>query len=209
MAQENTKPRGYIDLILFADAETSGLAFSSDNPARDPATGDTFQAVSFGLIVANAQTLKPIEELYVEIKWNGESKWDKRAEAVHGLSLAHLEEHGVDEEEAVVRIASLILKYWGPESPVCLAGHNVATFDKFFLQELLKKHGIHIKFGSKTIDTNAIGFATFGTHNSDDLFAIVGCPERDPSNHNALTDARNALQAVRTVRQLFSRCIGE
>lgn len=202
------KPRGYIELALFIDAETSGIAFSSEDPTHDPVTGDTYQMVSVGLVVANALTLQPIEKLYVEIKWNGKSKWDKRAEAVHGLSLAHLEEHGVDEEEAVLLIGSLILKYWGPESPVCLGGHNVATFDKFFLNRLLRTHGIVVRFGSKTLDTNALGFGTFGTHNSDDLFAEVGLPDRDPAKHNALIDAENALFTFRTIRQLFSRCIG-
>lgn len=201
------KPRGYIELVLFVDAETSGLSFNGIDPTINPDTGETFQAVSFGLVVASAKTLEPIEKLYVEIKWNGESTWSKEAEKVHGLSLAYLEENGVTEEDAVVEIAELILKYWGPESPVCLGGHNVATFDKFFLDRLLRKHGIAMRFGSKTIDTNAIGFATFGTHNSDDLFSVVGLPDRDPEKHNALTDAENALHAVRTVRQLFTRCI--
>jgi hypothetical protein len=203
------KPRGYIELALFIDAETSGIAFNSDDPSHDPVTGDTYQVVSLGLIVANAHTLKPIEELYVEIKWDGESKWSKEAEGIHGLSLAYLEEHGMDEEEAVVEIATLLLKYWGPDSPVCLGGHNVASFDKFFLRRLLRKHGIDVRFGAKMLDTNSVGFATFATHNSDDLFALVGCPDRDPAKHNALQDARNALTAFRTVRQIFSRCVGE
>lgn len=202
-------PRGYIEYVLFIDAETTGIAFSCDDPSFDPKSGDTFQTVSLGLIVASASTLQPIEELYVEIKWNGTSKWSKQAEAVHGLSLAYLEENGMDEEDAVVAIASLILKYWGPDSPICLGGHNVATFDKFFLRRLLRTHGIEIKLGSKMLDTNSLGFGTFGTHNSDDLFEMVGCAERDPAKHNALQDARNALQAFRTVRALFSRCIGE
>lgn len=201
----NKKPRGYIEFALFVDVETTGIAYGSLDPSYNPTTGDTYQAVSVGLVVTDAATLSIVDELYVEIKWNGESKWSREAEAVHGLSLQYLEEHGVDEEEAVVQIASLILKYWGPESPVCLGGHNVATFDKFFLSRLLSKHGINLRYGSKTIDTNAIGFATFGTHNSDDLFAQVGLPDRDPAHHNALTDARNALTAVRTVRQLFTK----
>lgn len=201
------KPRGYIEKVLFIDAETSGISFNGSDPTFDPVNGDTYQAVSFGLVVASALTLEPIEKLYVEIKWNGESHWSKRAEEVHGLSLAYLEQNGMDEEDAVVEIAGLILKYWGPESPVCIGGHNVATFDKFFLDRLMKKHGIALRFGSKTIDTNAIGFATFGTHNSDDLFAMVGLPERDPAKHNALTDAENALTAVRIIRQLFTRCM--
>ena len=204
-----SKPRGYIDRVLFIDAETSGIAMGQIDPTFNPATGEKYQAVSFGLVVADAATLKPIDQLYVEIKWDGESVWDKRAEAVHGLSLAYLEEHGMDEEDAVVEIVTLILKHWGPDSAVCLGGHNVATFDKFFLSKLLQKHGMPVRYGSKTIDTNAIGFATFGTHNSDDLFEMVGCPARDPAHHNALVDALNALTAVRIIRKLFTQCIGE
>lgn len=207
MTQSNKKPRGYLERILVIDAETSGLSFKGIDPTINPETGETYQAVSFGLIVANAQTLEPIDSLYVEIKWNGESVWSKEAEGVHGLSLAYLEENGVTEEEAVVEIAELIIKHWGPEGVVCLAGHNVATFDRFFLDRLLRKYGIAVRFGSKTIDTNAIGFATFGTHNSDDLFAIVGLPERDPTAHNALVDATNALKAIKRVRELFERCL--
>lgn len=199
------KPRGYIEKALFIDCETSGLAYNNDDPSFDPITNKTYQAVSFALAVVNAQTLDIIEELYVEIKWDGVSVWDKRAQAVHGLSLEHLEENGLDEEDAVVAIASLILKYWGPESPVCLGGHNVATFDKYFLQRLLRKHGIEVRFGSKAIDTNSIGFAVFGTHNSDDLFELVGIV-RDPENHNALDDVRACVKAVKMVRQISKRC---
>jgi hypothetical protein len=197
------KPRGYIDFVLFCDAETSGIAFGSLDPTKG-ADGTTYQAVSFGFVVASARTLEAVEKLYVEIKWNGESAWSKEAEGVHGLSLAYLEENGMVEEDAVVEIASLILKYWGPDSPICLGGHNVGTFDKFFLADLCARHGINLKFGSKTIDTNSIGFATFGTHNSDDLFEMVGLPKRDPAKHNALTDADNARRAVQVVRRLFS-----
>lgn len=200
------KPRGYIEKALFIDCETSGLAYGSDDPSYDPVANKTYQAVSFGLAVVNALTLDVIEELYVEIKWDGVSVWDKRAQAVHGLSLEYLEENGLDEEDAVVAIASLILKYWGPESPVCLGGHNVATFDKYFLQRLLRKHGIEVRFGSKVIDTNSIGFAVFGTHNSDDLFELVGIV-RDPENHNALDDVKACVKSVKMVRQLAKKCL--
>lgn len=201
-----SKPRGYIELVLFIDAETSGLAYGSDDPVYE-ANGGRYQAVSWGLVVANAQTLKPIEKLYVEIKWDGESIWSKEAQKVHGLSPAYLEEHGMTEEEAVIEIAGLILKYWGTDGVVCLGGHNVATFDKFYLRDMLRRHGIEVKFGSKTIDTNAIGFATFETHNSDQLFEAVGLPPRDPAHHNALTDADNARKAVQIIRTMFKQCV--
>jgi DNA polymerase III epsilon subunit-like protein len=201
------KPRGYIEKALFIDCETSGLAYNCDDPSYDPATGQKFQAVSFGLIVVNMNTLRVVEKLYVEIKWDGESVWDKRAQSVHGLSLEYLEDNGLSPEDAVVEIATLIINHWGPDGVVCLGGHNVATFDKWFLQRLLRSQGINIRFGSKTIDTNAIGLATFGTHNSDDLFEAVGLPTRDPERHNALTDAMNCVEVIRVVRSVFNQCL--
>lgn len=201
------KPRGYIERVLFVDVETSGLSFG-DNPVGSPLDGETFQIVSIGLVVASAQTLKAIDELYIEIKWNGTSTWSPGAQKVHGLSMAYLDEHGVEEEEAVALIAGLILKHWGPDSPVCLGGHNVATFDRLFLKDLLNRHGIFVKFGSKTIDTNSIGFATTQDHNSDDLFATFGLTSRDPNQHNALQDAKYALEVVRLVRLLWQKRIG-
>lgn len=201
------KPRGYFEKILVVDSETSGMAFGVDDPSFNPDTGETYQSVSWGLIVANAQTLEPIEEMYVEIKWDGESKWDARAQAVHGLTLEHLEENGLDAEEAVVEIAGLILRHWGPESTVCLAGHNVVTFDMWFLKRLLRSQGIEVKFGNRHIDTNSIGFSVYTTFNSDDLFAQVGCVDRGV--HNALEDARNVLTTLKVTRGLFNNCIGE
>lgn len=203
----NNKPRGFIEKFMVIDCETSGMAFGSDDPSYDPVSGKTYQSVSWGLVVADAFTLEPIEKLYVEIKWNGESEWNASAQSIHGLTLEYLEANGLSEEEAVVEIASLILKHWGPDSPVHLGGHNVATFDLPFLRRLLRSQGLEIKFGNKYIDSNSIGFATFGTHNSDDLFATVGCPDRDPNKHNALTDAENSLQAMRTIKQLFNACL--
>lgn len=202
------KPRGYIEKLLIVDAETSGLAYNEDDPSYDSVTQKEYQAVSWGFVVASAITLKPIEELYVEVKWNGESEWSKEAERVHGLSLKHLEANGVSSEEAALMIGKLILKYWGPDSPVTLCGHNVMTFDAWFLKRQLRRHGLNkIKFGSKNVDTNAIGFAAWQTHNSDDLFAAVGLPERDATKHNSLDDARSCLQVLRVTRGIFQQCL--
>lgn len=204
---QGTKPRGYIEKFLVIDCETSGMAYGTDDPSYDPVTGNQYQSVSWGLIVADAFTLQPIERLYVEIKWDGVSVWDPRAERVHGLSLQYLEDNGMEAEDAVVEIASLILKYWGPDSPVHIGGHNVATFDLFFLRRLLRTHGIEVRFGNKYIDSNSVGFTTFGTHNSDDLFEAVGLHARDPHKHNALTDAENTLTTLRIIKQLFNACL--
>jgi DNA polymerase III epsilon subunit-like protein len=205
----NIKPRGYFEKILVVDVETSGYASGCDDASYDPTTGDTYQIVSIGLIVANAQTLKPIEELYVEVKWDGVSKWNAGAQKVHGLSLEHLEEHGLSSSDAVVEIASLIINHWGPTGNVVLLGHNVATFDIWFLKRLLRSEGLEIRFSNRTIDSNGVGFSVFSTFNSDDLFLQIGCEARDPAKHNALDDAKQSLSVIRTVRALSNTMLGE
>ena len=209
MASPKNKPRGYFQYLLTIDCETTGLNFNSDDPSEG------HQAVSWGVIVTDAETLKPIEELYVEIKWNEESKKQreenkkhgKRAEEIHGLTYDYLEENGVTEEEAVEQIGTLILKYWGPEVSIRTLGHNVHTFDMPFLRSMFRRNGIALKFGNRHYDTNSIGWCTFGTFNSDDLFELVGFDLRD--KHNALDDARMALTAARTIRLVFDKALNE
>lgn len=207
MKTEAKQPRGYFKYTLAADCETSGMAFNSDDPSYNAATGEEYQAVSWGLVVVDTDTLKTVEELYVEIQHDPKYVWNDRAEKVHGLSREHLKKNGVTMEEAVEQIATLILKYWGPESPVCMLGHNVATFDLHFMRRTLRSQGIEVKFANRTVDTNSIGWATLQTYNSDDLFEQVGLVSRDPNNHNALVDAQNALQAVRRIRSIYNHVL--
>lgn len=209
MASPKDKPRGHFDFILAIDCETTGLKFGSDY------ADEGHQAVSWGVVVADAATLKPIEELYVEIKWNQQSKdarkndssFGKRAEEIHGLTYDYLEKNGVDEEEAVALIGSLILKYWGPEVSIRTLGHNVHLFDLFFLRSMFRRHGIELKFGNRHYDTNSVGFVAFNTFNSDDLFEKVGFEAR--GEHNALDDAKMALESARRIRVIFQSALGE
>lgn len=202
------KPRGYFDFVLALDIESSGMAFNSDDPSVDSNTGATYQPVSVGLIVADANTLEPVKELYVEIKHEKPYTWDDRAERVHGLSREYLDKHGMSMEDAVVEICNLIVEYWGPDNSIRLLGHNVATFDLWFLRRLMRTQDIELKFGSRHIDTSSVGFVVFSTYNSDDLFETVGIPPRDPSKHNALDDARYALKSMKIVRNIFEQAIG-
>lgn len=202
-------PRGYFEKILAIDAETSGL-FLDDGDNYDPSTnaktGEFFQSVAWGIVVADFATLKPIEKLYVEIKPNPKALWYAKAEKIHGLSQQYLTTNGITEEDAAIKIASLILKHWGPTNPVHLLGHNVTTFDIFFLRQLMQKFDIDIKFGSRHIDTNSVSLATFGTFNGDDFFEAAGLDARSDI-HNALTDALMALEATRRVRTIFQSVI--
>ena len=198
-------PRGYITRLLALDGETTGLHFNADNPATGDGSNGYFQAVSWGLIVVDATTLQPIEELYLEIQWDGVSNWNDKAQAVHGLSKQYLKENGVTRSEAVEQIANLLITHWGPSSPIHILGHN-PQFDLAFLKSDLRSEGLEIKFGNKMVDTNSIGFAVYNTHNSDDLFETIGIEPR--KDHNALDDARHALQVVQTTRLISTKCFG-
>lgn len=202
------KPKGYYNRVLVADCETSGFFSGQDDPSYNPKTKQEYQAVAWGLIVADADTLQPIDKLYLEIQWNGVSLWDPGAQAIHGLSKQHLQQHGVSEETAVIEIGNLVLKHWGPGvSGINFLGHNVVSFDLPFFKRLMRKFGIELKYSHRHIDTNAIGFATIGTYNSDDLFEAVGMEVR--GHHNALTDAKYALEVVRRVRTLWKNFVEE
>jgi len=213
MATVKDKPRGSFDFLLAMDCETTGLCLNQDSPVENPKTGERHQAVSWGLIVADAATLKPIEKMYVELKWNEKSKkqreanakWGTHAEKIHGLTYEYLEKNGITEEEAVAEIGSMVLKYWGPTVSIRTLGHNVHTFDLMFFRDLFRRQGIELTFGSRHYDTNSIAFATFGTFNSDDFFEQVGFEKR--AEHNALTDAEQALEATRRVRKIFQGAI--
>ena len=205
MSTQDGKPKGYFERILAIDCETTGLAVNRDDPSYDPESGDEYQAISWGLVVADAKTLKPIEKMYIEIQWNGESKWDMRAQEVHGLTKEHLAANGFTEEEAVEAIGTLIMKYWGPNVSIKTLGHNVVSFDIPFLKRLFRRHGINLRFGARHIDTSSIGFVNWGTFISEDLFQMIGFDVR--GDHNALEDALMSLEAARVTTLLFNKCL--
>lgn len=202
----NASARGYFGKILVMDSETSGLNVNHD----DPSVG--YQAVSWGLIVVDANTMKILDELYIEIKWNGEAKWDKKAENIHGLTKEYLEVNGLTEEEAVVEIANFVYKHWPPDSEfssqrsIRCAGHNVSTFDVFFMRQLFRKFELEFRTGNRFIDTSTLGWAVFDCFNSDDAFEMIGVVRKE---HNALEDARASYQLIKTVRTLSKIMIGE
>jgi len=209
MATVKGKPAGYFEILLAMDCETTGLAFNSDDPSQE-ADGRYYQPISWGFIVANAHTLQPIEKLYMEIQWDGKSEWNSRAQGVHGLSKEHLAENGVTEEEAVEVLVNFLIKYFGPNGNIRTLGHNVATFDLWFLKQMLRRHDIDIfRFGNRHVDTSSLGFVNMEVFTSDQLFDQIGLPIRDPSKHNALTDAEYSLESARRMRTIFKIGLGE
>ncbi len=201
-------PKGFFKYILAMDSETTGLNFDE----YDPSIGH--QAVSWGFIVADSVTLEPVEELYLEVKWNDQSLQARKddpdfsvsASAIHGLTFEYLEKNGITEEEAVVQLATLILKYWGPNRKISCLGHNVRSFDIPFLQAMLKRYNVDIPFNSRHCDSHSVGFATIGSYTSDSMFDTMACDERD--NHNALEDAHMSLTSCRRIKTLWTDIVG-
>lgn len=198
------KPKGYFSRLLVMDAETSGIAFDSKDPSFNTKMKRYYQSVSWGLIAVDVETLKPIDELYVEIQYDPKYLWNERAEQVHGLSREYLADKGLPELEAVEEIGSFIYDHFGSEDRVPCAGHNVSSFDIHFMRSLLTPYEIMFETGSRFVDTNSIGFACYGTYNSDDLFDMMGIP-RD--KHNALEDAHASLKVIRNTRLLYDKII--
>jgi oligoribonuclease (3'-5' exoribonuclease) len=206
-------PRGYFGKVLALDCETSGINYNAFG--IDVATG--YQSVSWGFVVADGSTLKPIDELYIEIKYDGVSKWDAGAEKIHGLSQEYLAANGMTNEEAVEEIVNFVVKHWNPDADTssernvrCL-GQNVATFDIWFLIKLFEDAGATelrndiFRTGNRFIDTSSIGYV-MGCYNSDDLFDMVGVHRGD---HNALEDAHASLTAVRTAKKMYNLLLSE
>jgi hypothetical protein len=96
------KPKGYFQFLLGLDCATTGIAFGSFDPSYDSKTKQKYQAISWGFVVANADTLRPVDELYLEIQWGQVSAWDEGAARVHGLTKQRLAKHGLTSEQAAV-----------------------------------------------------------------------------------------------------------
>lgn len=210
--------RGYFKYLLAMDCETTGLSFNTETPVFNNDIGERHQALSWGLIVADSETLEPVERLYLEVKWNQYSieqrkldpRFGRQAEEIHGLTREYLDSNGVTEQEAIEQIANkLIIPYWGwgnGMSNIRTLGHNVHTFDLPFFRDLFVRHQINLPFGNRHFDSNSVGFVTLNTKSSDELFDLIGYQQRE--GHNALEDAEMALGACRMIRKVVQKTLG-
>lgn len=175
---------------LAIDWETSGYSY--------PNYAEKHQGISVGAAVVELKTLEIAETWYREIQFD-ETKylWDEGAEKIHGVSRAHLAQHGVTQEQAALELANLVVKYWFNQ-PVMIIGHN-PNFDVAFTRQLLEPFGVMFEVFFRLIDTSAAGVILYGTPYSDDIFKLAGLPDRGA--HNALEDVLMTLEAIRVMRQ--------
>jgi len=198
---KNKKPIGYFTKLLAFDCETSAISRTNK---RNPA--ENCQAVSWALIVLNSDTLKEIDRLYVEIKWDGISNWSPEAQKVHGLSKEYLEKNGISDEQAIIEIANFILKYWPMNTRIHTLGHNQIGFDIPFMRTLFEKFDMQINFANRHIDTFTLMHTFLNAFNSEDGFKKIGLKKR--TTHNAMEDIEMTINVVRRLKLLWKAKVG-
>lgn len=185
------------DKIIAFDCETSGINRKSEDPS------DGYQMVSAGIIIADTKEFKPIEKLYLEIKWNGEAKWEEEAEKVHGFSKQYLEKTGVSEEEAAEQIGLLIDRHFGIDYALNFLGHNVHRFDIPFIKRLFDKYEIPFRIAHRHVDTFSLAMPTIGAFDTNKMFAHFGMEERKA--HNSMEDIEQTLKVCRLISKMWKQ----
>lgn len=186
---------------LWIDWETTGADFDA---GYDKIT-KKYQGISFGVVIADNETLEEVDSLYCELKFDASKyQWTDGAAKIHGLTREYLEEHGTEREDALAALLELILKYIGADNKICVGGHNV-DFDIAFTNQLASDFGIDLKFHHVKLETSGASFIAIGKYRSDDVFTFFGGAERGA--HNALDDARMALASARGIKQLVQAAL--
>lgn len=180
--------------VMFIDWETTGADFDSGQSAN------RYQGISYGAVIADSETLEPIETLYRELHFDETKyKWTDGAEKIHGLSREHLAMNGVSREDGLIDLLELIAKYIGAGNKICLGGHNV-SFDLDFTNQLANDHDVKLVYHHVMIETSQLAFVAIGMYRSDDVFPFFCGETRD--KHNALDDALQSLAVARGIKQL-------
>jgi DNA polymerase III epsilon subunit-like protein len=188
---------------LCLDWETSGAnwGYKPSQQAND------FQGITFGAVIYNTKTLEPVETLYRELKFDhNKYKWTSEAEAIHGKSMAYLDRVGVDRIDAALDLMEMVIKYFGPNAPVPFMGHN-RDFDMAFNEQLFRDTGVpSFAYHHVNIDSSGVAFTLLDVYKSDDVFDLLGLPER--KDHNALEDALMTLESMRRIKMLVQLALG-
>lgn len=187
---------------ICCDWETSGADFNlqtHEQPTK-------YQGITFGVVVYDTKTLEPIETLYREVKFDSKYTWTTEAEAIHGKSREYLAQHGVERLDAALDFAELIVKHFGPTSPVPFMGHN-KDFDVSFTQQLMRDTGVPMfNLHHVNIDSSGIAFTLLDIYKSDDVFDFLGFDARGA--HNSLEDALMTLASCQRIKLLVQASLG-
>lgn len=181
--------------MLVVAMETSGLNVANAIGV-DRNLSNHYQILSLGLIVCNTKYEK-IDELYIEIQYDGKSLWDKQAEKYHGLSKGRLKENGFTEVKALEEIGSFIFDHF-ENSKIALIGHNT-HFGLTFLDSLFRRYEIVLPFDCHYYDLATLGKVFL---NASDKKTIFGLLELKNDKRNSLNTARNILKSFKKFKSI-------
>jgi DNA polymerase III epsilon subunit-like protein len=187
-----------MEKLLVASFETSGLNVANTiNIDRN--ISNHYQILSAGLIVCD-KNFKKIDELYVEIKWDGNSLWDSKAEKFHGFSKTYLKDSGLKEMKAVELIGNFIVDHF-EDDKIRLIGHNT-HFALTFLDSLFRRYDINLPFDPHYLDMSTLGYTFLGKSKKFEIFNILGIKN---DNRNALNTSRNILKSFKLFKKIMDR----
>lgn len=146
----------------------------------------------------------------VEVRWNGQRHvrgdtfyfeicpefegFDPGAMKIHGLSEAHLREHGLPAREVMQKIAEWVKAHVKPGEKPLFVGHN-APFDWMYVAWYFAWAGMENPFGYNALDTKALMMGRhqipWGKCNKSELVKLYPQLQEPPPEmvHNALADA--------------------
>ena len=129
--------------------------------------------------------------------------WHADAEAVHGLSEAHLAEHGLEPDVAMARFAGWIAKAAGDASPV-MVGFN-APFDWMFIADAFHRYLGRNPFGISAMDLKSVYLGRFYVRRwreTSKQHVTRRVPVSLAHTHNALDDALMQAELARELLDL-------
>ena len=170
-----------------------------------------FDMISLGAVAVHENGDGPLrlgDSFYVEIVPTAPG-WEEEAEAIHGLSRAHLQANGVSRREAMQRLTDWVNATRDPESEAIFVGHN-APFDWSHVAWCFAAEQMKNPFGYKAICTKALATGVLGCHWLDSgkgtIAKALSLPQEDTSQkHRADYDA--AYQAL-VLKGLLERSRG-
>lgn len=184
-----------MEKMLVVAMETSGLNVANAIGV-DRNLSNHYQIISLGLVICNSKYEK-LDELYIEIQYDGKSLWDKQAEKYHGLSKGRLKEYGLSEVKALEEIGSFIFNHF-ENNKIPLVGHNT-HFSLTFLDALFRRYDIVLPFDCHYYDLATLGKVFLNTCNKKTIFGLL---ELKNDKRNSLNTARNILKAFNRFKNI-------
>lgn len=185
-----------MEKLLVLSVETSGMNVANTINV-DRIYSNQYQILSIGMIVCDNK-FKKIDELYIELKYDGESLWDSNAEKIHGLTKTYLRNNGIREIKAIEMVGNFLVDHF-EQSKIKVIGHNT-HFALTFFDAWFRKYDINLSFDCHYLDLSTLGYTFLGKSSKKEIFKFLNIPD---NIRNALNTSKKVLKAFRMFKSLM------